>query len=90
MPGVTRASSRQALLALAQRQRAEVLPVQLQQVEGLQDSLAYFAATVERVEDGHTIDAADHGLAIMTWLVALGPIITVAGEQTHPNLRRAR
>jgi hypothetical protein len=41
---------RQALLALAQRQRAEILPVQFKQIEGLQDRLADLPAPVERID----------------------------------------
>jgi hypothetical protein len=63
MPGVTRQPC-QAILALTEGQRAEVLPVQLQQIEGLQDSLAHPAAAVERIEHRDTIHTADDGLAI--------------------------
>jgi hypothetical protein len=45
-------------------QPAEILAVELQEVEGVQHGLGDGAAPVERVEDGDTIRTADHGLAV--------------------------
>jgi hypothetical protein len=53
----------QALLALAQRQSAEVLAVELQKVERVQHGLADGATPVQRVEDRDAIRPAHHGLA---------------------------
>jgi hypothetical protein len=52
--------SRQAILALAERQRPIVDPVHLQEVEGLQDGIGDTAAPVESLEQGDTVGAADH------------------------------
>jgi len=55
---------RQALLASAKRQGAEVLAVELEQVERVQHRIADDAAPVERVEDRDAIRAAYHRLAV--------------------------
>ena len=75
-------------------------PVNLQQVEGLQDGIGDTTATVEGVEDGDTVCAADHRLAVQgegprlqlgrsvrDSRIAFGPVIAAAGEQ--PELRAA-
>jgi hypothetical protein len=87
---------RQTLFALAERQRAEILPVEFQEVEGLQDRLAHLAAAVERIEDGDAIRAAHHSLAVERERlgqqlrsrgcdrgIAFGPVIAVPSQETH-------
>jgi hypothetical protein len=53
IPPCSRASSRATILALAERQRPVVDPIEFQQVEGLQDGTADTAATVQGVATGN-------------------------------------
>ena len=55
---------RQTLLALAQRHRPQVDPIQLQEVEGLKDRLPHGAAAVQGVKYGDTVRSADHSLTV--------------------------
>jgi hypothetical protein len=52
---------RQPLLAVVQGQAAEVLAVELQQMEGIQHGLGDGAAAVQGVEDRYAIGSADQG-----------------------------
>jgi hypothetical protein len=65
-PRPTTDQPRQALLAVAQSEAAEILTVELEEVEGVQHSLGDGAAAVQSVKDGDTIRTADHGLAIQS------------------------
>ena len=56
--------SGEPLLAFEQRQVAQVSPVMLQQVEGIQHRLRPPASAPQRVEVGHPVDADDHDLAV--------------------------
>jgi hypothetical protein len=62
---------RQARLALAQRQRPQILALRLQQVERLQDGRAHRAMAMQGVEDRYAIISADHGLAVQGERLAL-------------------
>jgi hypothetical protein len=55
---------RQPLLAVAQRQGAEVLAAEFEEIESVQHCLADGATAVERVEDGDAIRPTHHGLAV--------------------------
>jgi hypothetical protein len=51
-------------LALAERQRPEVLPVELQQIEGPEDGLAHLAMAVQGIEHRDAVGATHNGLTI--------------------------
>ena len=87
---------RQAPLAVAEGQAAEILTVELKQVEGVQHGLGGGAAAVEGVKDRDAVRTAHHGLAVERerpgaqqrrgdgnrWITG-ALIVTVAREQPH-------
>jgi hypothetical protein len=96
LPALYRRSNTRVVLALGQRQRPQVLPVQLQQVEGLEDCIGDAAAPVERIEHGDAVGTGDHRLAVQRERlgahlgrgrsdggIAVCPVIAAAGEQAH-------
>jgi hypothetical protein len=64
MPSRRPPSNCQVLLTVDQRHAAEVFPVELQELEGVQHGFGDGAAPVERVEDRDAIRTAHHGLAV--------------------------
>jgi hypothetical protein len=82
----------QPLLAVDQGQAAEVLAVELQEVEDVEHRVADGPVAVDGVEDRHAIGAADDRLAVQgerpqlgsrgrDRRIAAGPIVAASGEQ---------
>jgi hypothetical protein len=87
---------RQPLLAIHERQRPQVLAIELEQVEGIEHCLADGAMAMQRVEDRYAVRTAHDGFAIEDERprlqlccrarnrgIAGAPVVSAAGEEAH-------